>query len=98
MSDRSDYLALTRLRENPDYKILTGRWLYLISEIEKSRDKAASRPSEGNWKYFAGQEKGAKLVMLALELAIKDLEEKDAELVDESKYNDLLKEIRGEPK
>lgn len=92
---RSEYLALVRLRENPDYQVLQGKWLFLISEIEKARDAAASRPSEGNWKYYAGQEKGAKRIVMALELAIKDLETQDQDLVDEGKYDDLLNEIRG---
>lgn len=98
MSGRAEYLALKRLESNSDYQVLQGKWLYLISEIEKARDKAASKPSEGNWKYFAGQEKGAKIIVNALVLAIKDLEEKDEELIAESKYENLLREARGEVK
>lgn len=96
MSDRQEYMSLCRLRENPDYQVLVNKWLYSLSKIQTSRDNAASRGQEGAWRYFAGQEKGAQTIMMALELAIKDLEEKDQELVNESKYDSLLSEIRGE--
>lgn len=95
MTLREEYLALKRLENNPDYKILESKWFYVVSEIQKDRDKAASRPSEGNWKYYAGQEKGAQRIVTALMLAIQDLEAKDAELIDETKYDSLLNEIRG---
>lgn len=98
MSNRAEYLALKRLQSNPDYQVLVGKWMYLVSEIEKSRDRAASRSNESAWRYSAGQEIGAKKIVLALELAIKDLETKDEELADESKYDELLTEIRGEKK
>lgn len=95
MSDRQEYMALCRLKNNPDYQTLMAKWLYLVSKIETSRDNAAARGQESSWRYFAGQEKGCKTIMMALDLAIKDLETKDADLVDESKYGDLLNEIRG---
>lgn len=98
MSNRAEYIALCRLQNNPDFKVLESRWLYLISEIEKSRDSAAARGQESAWRYFAGQEKGAKRMATALALAIADLESKDKELVDESKYDELLNEIRGAAK
>lgn len=93
MNNRAEYLALTRLKNNPDYQVLVTKWLYLISKIEDQRDKSASKASEGNWKYFAGQEKGAKIMMMALDLAIKDLEAQDANLVEESNYEKIVDEV-----
>lgn len=95
MNNRSEYMALKRLENNADYKILEFRWLSLISEIEKSRDNSAARGQESAWRYFAGQEKGAKRMVTALSARIIELEELDKELVDESKYDELLNEIRG---
>lgn len=95
MSDRAEYMALKRLESNPDFAVLQGKWMFLVSEIQKSRDNAASRGQEGAWRYFAGQEKGAQRIVLALTMAIADLEAKDQELVDETKYDSLLEEIRG---
>lgn len=92
---RAEYVALKRLENNPDFAVLQGKWLYLVSEIQKSRDNAASRGQESAWRYFAGQEKGAQRIILALAAAIADLEAQDKELVDESKYDTLLEEIRG---
>lgn len=98
MSNRAEYLALTRLINNADYKVLEAKWMYLISKMETSRDNAAARGQEGAWRYYAGQEKGAKTIMMALMLAIRDLEEQDEELASEKKYDSLLDEIRGERK
>jgi hypothetical protein len=98
MSNRAEYLALTRLKANPDYQVLEGKWLYVISRIELEADKAANKNGESNWRYYAGQRKGAQAIILSLDLAIKDLELKDDALADETKYDDLLNEIRGEKK
>lgn len=98
MSDRAEYMALCRLKDNPDYQVLVAKWLYVFSKIQTGRDNAAAKGQESSWRYFSGREKGAQEIMMALDLAIKDLEEKDKELVDESQYNDLLSEIRGEKK
>lgn len=89
-------MALKRLENSPDYAILQAKWLYVVSEIQKARDSAATRGQESAWRYYAGQEKGAQRIILALGLAIADLEAQDKELVDESKYDSLLQEIRGE--
>lgn len=94
-ANRSEYLALKRLKENADYKFLEMKWLLVISDIQKLRDKAAAGASEGNWRYYAGQEKGAQRIVMALDEAILKLEAEDQALIDESKYDDLLNEIRG---
>lgn len=95
---RSEYLALRRLSESSDYRMLEAIWMHHVSKIEQARDRAASRGQESAWRYAAGQEKGAKLIMTALQAAIVDMESKEEGLADEEKYDSLLKEIRGETK
>lgn len=98
MSNRAEYVALKRLETNPDYQALQSLWLFTVSKIQKSRDTAAAKGQESAWRYYAGQEKGAQDIVMALSLRIAELESLDEELVEESKYDDLLKEIRGEGK
>lgn len=93
---RSELLALKRLQENPDFEVLRGFWIPLIAKIEEQRDRAAAKMSEDRWSYYAGQEKGAKLIAGALLLAIEDLETKGKdEEPSENFYEDLLNEARG---
>lgn len=93
---RAELLALQRLEQNPDYQVLRGIWIPLIAKIEEARDRAAAKASEGRWAYFAGQEKGAKLIAGALSLAISELEAKGKdEEPGETFYDDLLNDIKG---
>lgn len=93
---RAEYLALMRLSQNEDFRVLEAIWAHHIAKMEASRDRAASRGQESAWRYAAGQEKGAKTITTALQAAILDMESKDDELADESNYDALLKEIKGE--
>lgn len=94
----AEYLALMRLSNNPDYKVLEAIWLHHLNVIEKSRDNAAQKGSETAWRYHAGQEKGAKRIVTALQAAILDMEAKEEGLAEEHRYDTLLSEIKGEVK
>lgn len=93
---KAEYLALMRLLNNSDYKILEAIWMHHLTKMEKSRDIAAQKGNDTSWRYWAGQEKGAKTIMTAIQAALLDMESKDQELVEEAKYDSLLREIKGE--
>lgn len=96
---KAEYMALMRLMNNPDYKVLEAIWTHHLTAVEKSRDNAAARGTESAWRYYAGQEKGAKKIITALPAAMLAMESEDSELVGEAKYESLLQEItNGEKK
>ena len=93
---KSEYLALKHVMSLPGWSILEQEWLAQVSIIEEARDKAAKRGSETAWRYYAGQEFGAKLMMTTAMRTIQRMEKEDQELNPDKGYEDLLKEVRGE--
>jgi hypothetical protein len=95
---KGEYIPLKQLSMHDGWKFLEQLWIYQVSEIEKTRDKCASKSSlkaESDWRYSAGMEKGFKLAMTALHRALAEMEkemenEKDEEKSDVDK---LLEEI-----
>jgi len=96
IENRADYLALMRLKNNPDFQVLQGRWVYKLSQIQTARDNAAARGQEGAWRYYAGQEKGAQIILLSLDMAIKELESDNEEVEASGKYKEIVDELLGE--
>jgi|WetSurMetagenome_2_1015567.scaffolds.fasta_scaffold1272668_2 hypothetical protein len=95
---KGEYIPLKQLSMSEGWKFLQELWTYQISEIEKTRDKCASKSSakaESDWRYMAGQEKGFKLAMTALERALVEMEkEMESEKSDEkSDVEKMLEEI-----
>lgn len=90
----NDYAALTSLLNIHGYKLLEALWLHQISDIEKARDGAAKRGNESAWRYWAGQEKGFKLAMTALQRAIEHMEKDDDTLQTDDAIDRLLGEIK----
>lgn len=98
---REDYSALKGLENSRGYQILMELWIYQMSKIEEARDKAAKQSThkaESDWRYMAGQEKGFKLAMTALQRGIVDMEKKMSEELDKSTtdfdIDKLLSEVR----
>lgn len=90
----SDYMALTGLQTQHGYKLLEALQLHQVSEIEKSRDRAAKTGAESAWRYHAGKEAGFKLCMTVLQRAILAMEKEDENLSGESVIDKLLREIK----
>lgn len=91
---KAEYIALTNLLNSPDWAYLENEWLHQVTDIEAARDKAARKPNESAWRYWAGQEYGFKLAMTTIRRSIQKMEEVDAELETESKIDKLLKEAK----
>lgn len=89
-----DYLDFKRLEAVVGYKKLEALWIHQVSEIEKSRDRAASRNSESSWRYAAGKEAGFKLAMTALQRAIADIEAKEQDVREESVVDRMMEDLR----
>lgn len=89
-----DYLHLRTLKEAKGYKLLEAIWMHQISKIEESRDKAAQKGSETAWRYWAGLEKGTKLMATALDRALLDMEKEDQDLQGEDRITQMLDEIK----
>jgi len=94
-----DLVLLTALKSHPAYKRLQELWLEDISEIETKRDLSAARGQESAWRYWAGQEKGAKRLMVRLDIEIERLKEEGADPSNAPSeiIEKLLSEARGEP-
>ena len=93
---KSQYTKLKSLTDHPGWEILKQEWLAQITKIEECRDKAAKRGSETAWRYWAGQEYGAKLMTMTAEIALANMEKENLDDSENNGYEDLLKEARGE--
>lgn len=95
MSDnpQADYMAFKQLKSSYGYELLEVEWLHQITKIEEERDKAAKKGNETSWRYWAGRESGAKLMMTALERAMKNIEA-TLEGPGKSTVDKLLEEIK----
>lgn len=89
-----EYLQLKTLQGSRGYKLLEAIWLLQITKIEESRDKAAQKGAESAWRYWAGMEKGTKLIITALERALLDMEKQEEELQGEDRITQMLDEIK----
>lgn len=90
----NDYAALVSLVNIHGYKLLEALQIHQVSEIEKSRDRAAKTGNESAWRYHAGKEAGFKLCMTVLQRAILAMEKEDESLTGESVIDKLLGEIK----
>lgn len=97
---REDFEVLSRLEKSEGYKRLMLLWMEDLGEIEAKRDSAASRGTEGAWRYFAGQEKGYKRAMMKLSAEIGKLDESGSDTVEQPSelIDRLMSEARGEKK
>ena len=93
---RSEYIALKSMIEHPGWKVLEGEWLAQMTKIQEARDRAAKRGNETAWRYWAGQEFGAKVMMMTAMVAMSRMEQENDSLKPDSEFDDLLKEVRGE--
>lgn len=91
---KDEYLAFKSLREDSRYKALEELWIYHLSKIEESRDRAAKRGQESSWRYYAGQEAGFKRATTALQMAIAQIEKEDENMSSEEKVNKLLDKFK----
>lgn len=97
----SDYFDLKRLESSIGYQKLQALWAHEGGEIMKSTLKAASKGQESAWRYYAGQIKGFDLAITHLTRALVQMEkegEAQREEGDGQSTEDLLRELRGEPK
>lgn len=90
----SDYLALKHLLTQPSFRLLEALWLHQVGKIEEARDKAALRGSETAWRYYAGQEKGFKLAMTAVQRALAQMESEDQSIDEDTKYEAMLENLK----
>jgi hypothetical protein len=98
---KRDYELLTKLKNDEGYKRLMVLWLEEVTEIESRRDSAAQRGQESAWRYAAGMEKGAKRMMMLLDIEIARMEKEGGEFLEEPSdvINRLLAEVKpGENK
>ena len=71
----TDYNDLRELQMSRGYAKLQALWAHEYAEIMKSIQKAGAKSSqESNWRYYAGQLKGADLMTGQLERALADME------------------------
>lgn len=91
---KQEYTALRGLQQNTGYKILEELWMHQVAKIEESRDRAATKGNESAWRYWAGQEKGFKLAMTAVQRALTEMEKDNENIETESSLDKLLDEIR----
>ena len=97
MSSAADYFNLKALKSSAGYQLLEALWIHQVTEIEDTRDKAAKKATgESDWRYWAGQEKGFKLAMTALQRAMMQMEQEETELIEETnpETEKILAELR----
>lgn len=99
----AELVALKGLVNHPGFPILQALWLEQITKIEEARDKAAGKGSETAWRYWAGQEKGAKIIATSHVRAIEKMESVQMDVEQErtvtkpsETIEKLLAEARGE--
>lgn len=95
---KSDYIALKSLEQHNGFKVLQALWIHQLTKIEEARDSAAKRGNETAWRYWAGQEKGFKLAVTHLQVALKEMEDSGDNEKDEGNFETLMAELRGETK
>jgi hypothetical protein len=90
---KGEYVSLKNLLKHPGWDILGQLWMLQVTDIEKARDKAAKYGHESAWRYWAGQEKGFKLAMTAVQRAITEMEAEDDNLRDQKEGERIIEEI-----
>jgi hypothetical protein len=90
---KAEYVALKGLMMHPGWAYLEQEWLAQITDIESARDKAAKKGTESAWRYWAGQEYGAKLMTQTARIAVERMEKADADLQERDVSEEILKEI-----
>lgn len=95
---RSEYLALRGMKEHPGYAILCALWAEQFVKIEKAVDSAAARGADSAWRYWAGQAKGFKFCVTAIDraLAAMEIAQEDERQESTSPIDKLMAEARGE--
>ena len=92
---RSDYIALKSLEAHHGYAVLQALWMHELTKIEEARDSAAKRGSETAWRYFAGQEKGAKLMMTQMQRSLAHMESEGEDSPESGNLEALMQELRS---
>ena len=93
---KRDANLLAALQTHAGYKILEQLWLQDITEIEEKRDTAAKRGQESAWRYWAGMEKGAKLIMMKAQATLLAWDLESDEEDDQERLMKLAKDLKGE--
>lgn len=96
----SDYFDLKALQNSIGYQKLQALWAHEGNRIMDSTLKAAAKGQESAWRYYAGQMKGFDIAITHLERALLQMEKEGEAAASEPQQSteDLLRELRGEPK
>ena len=97
----SDYYDLKNLQNSLGFQKLQALWAHEGARVMESTLKSAAKGQESAWRYYAGQMKGFDLAITHLNRALLQMEkEGEAELENSGQQSteDLLRELRGEPK
>lgn len=93
IDNHADYVDLIQVKEHPGYKRLEAEWLAQTAEVQKARSKAARKPSESSWRFYAGYEEGFMVAVTTLERALARMEQEGG-AKPEDIAEKLLEEIR----
>lgn len=90
----SEYAALKRLENNPDFQVLRGLWAHQLGKIVNAMRTAGKRGTESAWRYYAGQQEGFELAVTQLERALAEMERQKENAEEKTNVDQIIEGIR----
>ena len=95
---KAEYHQLKQLENHSGYQILMTLWAIQGQKILEASRRAAKKPNESSWRYYAGQQEGFELAITQLQRSLKDME-KDSENTEATvRTNEEIEELLGKIK
>jgi soluble cytochrome b562 len=96
----AEYNHLYSLKNSKGYEILMALWAIQHQKIVDAMRKSGKQNKEMNWRYFAGQQEGFELAITQVDRAMKEMEEKGEDSIQNAEaaaqVEALLRKVKGE--
>lgn len=95
---KAEYNQLKQLENNTGYQILLNLWIIQGQKILEASRRAAKKPNESSWRYYAGQQEGFEFAITQLQRSLKDMEKDTENLEATVRTNEEIEELLGKIK
>lgn len=95
----TDYFDLKQLQQHAGYAKLQALWAHEYAVLMTGLQKAAAKGQESAWRYYAGQLKGADMMVGLLDRALLQMEQQGENEIserDSKSAAEIIAELRGE--
>lgn len=91
----ADFNDLNELRSSRGYQLLLGLWAIQGQKILEASRRAARKPQESAWRFYAGQQEGFELAIGEIDRALTEMQQKSENQVAQIDIDKTLAEIKA---